>query len=314
MMQTSEFRSMGSRIFLAMDGEPPQAPDLLTQVPGWFQQAEKIFSRFDPESELSRLNQSQGRPFHASAELSEVLNLARQTREMTRGLVTPTVLDALVQAGYGDDFSSLQLSGPSASATQSGLPPDALAFEFDLNSQTITLPPGVHLDLGGYAKGWMAHRAMTRLSRLAPVLVNAGGDIAVSGPRVNGDPWLIGIENPLRPKENIALVNVTEGGIATSGKDYRRWMKNGRLMHHLINPWTGEPAVSDVFSATVLASDVILAEAAAKLVVIAGSVFGCTWLEAHGGLAYLLQMEDGTTKTNQALEKLLWKPNETLVE
>ncbi|HBF41862.1 MAG TPA: FAD:protein FMN transferase [Anaerolineaceae bacterium] len=306
MMQTSEFRSMGSRIFVALDGSDARVFAASRQVPGWFTRAETIFSRFDPESELSRLNCSHGSVFHASREMIEVLQLAKEFRQRTRGLITPTVLDALINSGYDADFSSI-LSQQQGGLHEQLLPPDAMDFDLDATAGTVILPRGIHLDLGGYAKGWTAHQAMLRLSEFAPALVNAGGDIAISGPQRNGDPWLIGIENPLNPEENVAMVNLAKGGIATSGKDYRHWMKGGKLQHHLIDPWTGLPAVSDVFSATVIAPDVMLAEAAAKVAVIAGSGAGREWLDSQDSLAYFLQMENGQILSSFSFEQYLWK-------
>jgi thiamine biosynthesis lipoprotein len=314
MIQTKDFRSMGSRIFLVLDSSDPQAFEAIQQVPGWFRRAEAIFSRFDPESELSRLNHSQGSLFHASPEMIEVLLLAKNVREHTDGLITPTVLDALINNGYDTDFSSLKYLHPSGGSRIQLLPPDALDFELDATAGTVLLPKDVKLDLGGFAKGWMTHQVMTRLSALAPVLVNAGGDIAVSGPRSDGDSWLIGVENPLDARENVAMVNLVEGGIATSGKDYRRWMKDGKVQHHLINPWTGLPAVSDVFSATVIAPDVMTAEAAAKVAVISGSKAGCDWMESQDDLAWLLQLENGQIISSLSFDQYLWKSLEINIQ
>lgn len=314
MIQTREFRAMGSRIFLVLDSTDPQAFAAVQHAPGWFKKAEAVFSRFDPESELSRLNHSQGTLFHASPEMIEVLLLARKFRELTNGMITPTVLDALVNNGYDTDFSSLKLLQSSAGSRIQLLPPDALDFELDPAAGTVLLPKDVRLDLGGFAKGWMTHQAMTRLSALAPVLVNAGGDIAISGPRSDGEPWLIGVENPLDARENVAMVNLYEGGIATSGKDYRRWMKDGKVQHHLINPWTGLPAVSDVFSATVIAPDVMTAEAAAKVAVIGGSKAGSDWLESQRDLAWLLQLENGQIASNLSFDHYLWKSLEINIQ
>jgi len=84
-------------------------------------------------------------------------------------------------------------------------------------------------------------------------------------------------------------------------------MKGGKLQHHLIDPWTGLPAVSDVFSATVIAPDVMLAEAAAKVAVIAGSGAGREWLDSQDSLAYFLQMENGQILSSFSFEQYLWK-------
>ena len=70
-------------------------------------------------------------------------------------------------------------------------------------------------------------------------------------------------------------------GVATSGKDRRRWIREGVLKHHIIDPLTDQPAETDVLTVTVIAPDVMLAEAAAKAVFIQGSRAGLEWIEAH---------------------------------
>ncbi len=306
MIQKFEFRAMGSRILVAVDSTDGDVLETVHQVPLWFDHWEAIFSRFRPNSELSQLNRSNGKPFSASQDLMDVLLLAKKMREISQGTVTPLVLDALIHSGYDADFDAISALPQILRSGDIPLPPASLDFELDPVTNQVRLPVGVHLDLGGFAKGWSAQTAMIQLSAMAPCLVNAGGDIAISGAQSDGAPWLIGVENPLIPDENIALVQVAGKGVATSGKDYRHWLVNEQVQHHLIDPWTGLPAVSDVFSATVIAADVMLAETASKTAVIGGSENGRKWLDAQADLAYLLQLENGEIMTNSLFEQHLW--------
>ncbi len=121
--------------------------------------------------------------------------------------------------------------------------------------------------LGGVAKGWAAQQAMRRLKQYGPALVDAGGDIAVSGLKAGGQPWLVGIDDPWHVAENLGTLRLGRCGVATSGRDHRRWQQDGRWQHHIIDPRTGEPAVTDVLTATVVAPNVMEAEMAAKVVI-----------------------------------------------
>src|SRR5262249_13693488 len=145
------------------------------------------------------------------------------------------------------------------------------AIELDPAARSICLPEGLRLDLGGNAKGWAADRAVRRLARFGPALVDAGGDIALCGPRPNGDPWGIGVADPILPDRDLTLLRVASGGVATSGVDFRRWLRDGVWKHHLIDPRTGEPAETDLLSATVVAGSTADAEAAAKTVMLLGA-------------------------------------------
>jgi thiamine biosynthesis lipoprotein len=156
------------------------------------------------------------------------------------------------------------------------------------------LPPGVRLDLGGIAKGWAGVQAMERLRQFGPTLVDAGGDIAVSGPRADGSPWPIGVANPFAPEELLEVLLIARGGVATSGCDYRRWRQGAVWRHHIIDPRSRQPAATDVLTATVIAPQLRLAETGAKVALILGSVEGLAWINARPHLAGLLVHADGT--------------------
>jgi thiamine biosynthesis lipoprotein len=167
----------------------------------------------------------------------------------------------------------------------------------------------VRLDFGGIAKGWAADQAVRRLAVHGPALVNAGGDIAVSGPRQSGDGWLIGIDAPLGlelPADTqLELIALRTGGVATSGRDYRRWQQNGAWQHHIIDPRSGVPADTDVLAATVIAPTAGDAEVAAKVVLLLGSSAGLDWLDARPALAALLVLETGEVLHSRRLPAFL---------
>ena len=137
--------------------------------------------------------------------------------------------------------------------------------------------------------------------------MDAGGDIAISGLLDNGQAWPIGIDDPFTSGARFETLKLARCGVATSGKDYHRWLKDGIWQHHIIDPRTGLPADTDVLSATVVAPTVMEAEAAAKAVLILGSQAGLDWLEADSGLAGVLVLENGDRIYSQNMEKYLWR-------
>jgi thiamine biosynthesis lipoprotein len=163
----------------------------------------------------------------------------------------------------------------------------------DETARTLTLPFGLGLDFGGVAKGWSAQKAMEQLRAEGPALIDAGGDIAVSGSRADGGPWKIGVADPFHPGEEIEVLHLNQNGVATSGKNRRRWLRNGLLQHHLIDPLTGQPAETDLLTVTVIAHDVLQAEAAAKAAFLLGSHAGLEWIDTHPDLAGLLILDNG---------------------
>ncbi len=264
-----------------------------------------MLSRFRPESELSRLQDRSGVDLASSTTLCAVLAESVRAAEYTDGLVTPLVLDALRAAGYEQSFEKVDFS-PAQDPRRTVRIPDWRTLHPDPVHGTLDLPAGAHLDLGGIAKGWAADRTAAILGARGPALVDAGGDISVSGPRADGSPWPIGVGNPFAPSETLLLIALTAGGVATSGRDYRRWIQSGKLRHHIIDPRTGEPAATDVLTATVIAPDARLAEAGAKAALILGSSAGIEWINRHAELAGMLVLEDRRIVYSDRFRKRLW--------
>ena len=294
MLHKHTFRAMGSQILAALDSESAQTRRRLETVPLWFEAWEESLSRFRPESELNRLNRQAGQPVRVGETLWEVFQAAVAAERATGGVVTPLVLTAMLHAGYDRSFDELAgkpADHVSAGAAQPIPPLDTVAR--DARTHTISLPEGSGLDFGGVAKGWAVHQAMLKLKCYGPTLVDGGGDIAISGLQQDGQPWPVGIADPLHPEQQLGVLLLGRCGVATSGRDRRRWLQNGKWQHHLIDPRSGLPAVTDVLSATVIAPTVMEAEAAAKTALISGSQAGLEQLEAHPALAGLLVLENG---------------------
>lgn len=291
------FRAMGCQVTAHIDGSAPGAAEALELAPRWFETWEQRLSRFRPDSELAQLNAQAGHPVRVSPVLWEVVRLALRVARLTAGRVTPALLAALERAGYDRSFDQL----PSGGARLPGPPPVGeppseaawRAIRCRPRDHTVQLPRGVRLDLGGVAKGWAAARAARALGAWGPALVEAGGDVAVSGPRAGGEAWPIGVADPGEPEGLLTTLRVRRGGVATSGRDFRRWQQGGVWRHHLLDARTGLPTQTDVVSATVLAPELWLAEMAAKVVFLLGSAAGLAWLEARPEMAGLIVVEDG---------------------
>ncbi len=306
MITKQEFRAMGCQMLAVLDNPSPRSQARLAQVPGWFEEWEQCLSRFRNDSELVQLNQSAGMPVQVSQTLWEVLQVAIEAEKSSEGLVTPTVFHALVQAGYDRSFEIL--SPAQSSAPEYGMSPLPLTdvIRLDPATHSVRLPLDMGLDFGGVAKGWAAHKALRKLQAYGPALIDAGGDIAISGLQADGNPWPVSIANPFDPDADLGLLMLGKCGVATSGRDYRRWRLNGSWKHHIIDPRSGQPAETDVISATVIAPTVLEAEVAAKVSLIKGSEAGLSWLSANPNLEALLLLENGQQRYTEGFERYLW--------
>lgn len=317
-MQELEFRAMGCQMYAAVDSDDPKAGAALADIPRRFEAWEQCLSRFREASKLSALNRRSGQTVRVSETLWRVARLALQAGAQTGGLITPTIIDALEAAGYDHSMSdpvpvlrlpsSVMDRSPRLRVSPSPRPriADWRSVKMDPRHRTITLPRGVRLDVAGVAKGWAADQAARHLGRVAPALVNASGDIAVSGPRADGSAWANTIENPFGSVDDTPLMLLAYEGEATSSRGYRRWLRGDRWQHHIIDPRTGQPADTDVFSATAIAPTSAEAEVAAKVAFILGSRAGIEWIEARPHLAAFLILENGEHVSSTRFKNYIW--------
>lgn len=257
---------------------------------------EGLWSRFRSDSDVSRANAAPGRAVAIAAETEALLRLALDAVALSGGVFDPTVHDALVAAGYDRSFEQVDWhSGPARHPGWIGPVPGCAGIEVDAGF--VRLPEGTRLDLGGIGKGYAADLVAGEVRALGAsgVCVNLGGDLRVSGTAPGGGSvWPIAIDDPWGAPAPTAMIGLTEGALATSSVLRRRWADASGCGHHLINPRTGQPARTEVVSASVIAADATWAEVFAKCIVIEGPAAGLRRVGA-AGLAGVVILEDGST-------------------
>jgi len=278
------FPSMGTAVRL-LASVPGPLPDTGAEV----ERLAALFTRFDARSELCAFNADPRAVVPASADLRAAVRAALRGAELTGGLADPTLLGALERAGYtrsltGVPRTPLRRALAAAPPRRPAQPHPAAAWRqviVDDEDGTIARPPGLRLDLGGSAKGFVADRAAALLG--APCAVDCGGDMRVRGAHE------VRVAHPFGG-EPAAVIALSDGAVATSGIDARLW---GRAGHHLLDPATGAPAWTGVVSATALAPTAAEAEALAKAALLSGPEAGGELLARHGG--GVLVLDDGST-------------------
>jgi thiamine biosynthesis lipoprotein len=280
------FSAMGTSVRL-LGG--PGAP--LEDARRLIEDLEARLTRFDPHSELSALNADPRDTVPASAPLRDAVRAAIAGAAATSGLVDPTLLGAVVRAGYdrslvGHPRADLHAALAAAPAPRPAHPSPVAAWRrvhVDDAAGTITRPRGVKLDLGGSAKGLAADLATDLLAPHGPCAADLGGDL-----RVHGVHEVL-VPNPVSGMLADVLA-LDDDAVATSGIDKRIWWDaTNRPAHHLLDPATERPAWTGVLSATAKAPTAALAEALAKAAVLAGPQAGRAILARHGGLLITVQ-------------------------
>ncbi|MDP9227790.1 MAG: FAD:protein FMN transferase, partial [Actinomycetota bacterium] len=233
------------------------------------------FSRFKPESELTRLNEDPRECVSVSLEMARFAQAVIDAAEATGGLVDATMLDEIEDAGYRDDRLRGTLALPLALAMApprlpAGPRPAARwrEIEVDLDNREVTRPPGLKLDGGGVVKGLFADQLGEMLGGYRSYAVDCEGDLRIGGSE--------GVERPIAVTgpfggELLHELVLSDGGVATTSISKRSWFgKEGKPAHHLLDPATGRPAYTGVVQVTAVAPTALEAEALTKAALLSG--------------------------------------------
>ena len=268
----------------------PRSQELLDSARAQLLSWHGRFTRFEADSELSRLNRDRRRVVPVSAVMARFARAAVEVARQSGGLVDPTMVRAVEQAGYRTDLGApvpLAVALALAPPRRPGEPhPSAPWREIaaDPARRTVTRPVGVALDSGGVAKGLFADLLADRLRDHGAYAVDCGGDL-----RLGGALRPVNVASPF-DGATLHTLEQAEGAVATSGIGRRSWLgPDGRPGHHLLDPATGRPAFTGVVQATAVAPTAVEAEMRAKAALLSGPAGAPAWL-AHGGV---LVGEDG---------------------
>ncbi|MEV6173964.1 FAD:protein FMN transferase [Streptomyces sp. NPDC051954] len=291
----ADWRALGSSVRLVVT-DPALLDSCNVLLARHLAEVDRACSRFRTDSELSALDDAAGRPVRVSPLLAEALSVALHAAEATDGAVDPTVGSALEAIGYDRDFTLVREDDRPVRLTVKRAP-GRRRVNLDRVTGTVTVPPGVRLDLGATAKAWAADRAARTLARAADcgVLVSLGGDTAVAGEPPSGG-WQIRVQDVTgRVEETPAqgsytTVGLHSGGLATSGTTARSWRRGGHALHHIIDPRTGLPVRTPWRTVTVAAATCTDANAASTAALVKGA--GAErWLTRQGLPARLVSRE-----------------------
>ena len=235
---------------------------------------EAAYSRYRPDSVLSRINAAAGTgvALAVDEETAHLLDFAAQLHAASDGLFDVT--SGVLRRAW--DFKAAR--APAAGQLEALLPLVGWHQVHWAGGQVALPRAGMELDFGGIGKEYAADRAATLLQRLgaSSAMVNLGGDIRLVGPRPDGEPWALGIAHPRQPGALLATMSLHQGALATSG-DYERFFEvDGRRYCHVLDPRSGWP-VHGWQSVSVVAPACLAA----------GALTTIAMLKGDGALAFL---------------------------
>ena len=260
-MSEARFTAMGTSCHVIANGGPDDLVEILQER---IVELDRLWSRFLPDSDVSRINAGGGEFVVVSFETATLVRRSVQAWIQTGGRFDPTMLGALVRAGYDRDFAAVR-AAPTDGHSSLGPGCGGIA----IRGREVRVPAGTGFDSGGMGKGLAADLvALGALRRGAlGVCVNVGGDTRVAGAGPEAGTWTIAVEHP-GSAGPLARLGLVSGAVTTSTSLLRRWTIDGNVRHHLIDPATGRPATGPVELATVVAAEGWRAEALTKAVVL----------------------------------------------
>ncbi|MGN6276478.1 MAG: FAD:protein FMN transferase [Solirubrobacterales bacterium] len=289
------FDAMGSHVRLLI-GEPgpgmAPAAEAAEQGRRFVEDFDRALSRFNPRSELCRLNADPRERVPASELMRRAIEAGVLAAEWSEGLVDPTLVEEIEGAGYV--ASRAGMSGVPLADALADAPPRQAArprpeqrwrgFEVDDEAGEVVRPPGLRFDTGGTGKGLAADMLAANLRGYSRFIVDCGGDIRIGGADALVRPYEVFVEHPITGSRAHVL-RLGSGGVATSGINVRIWRgEDGHYAHHLLDPASGRPAWTGLVGATALGATALEAETLSKAALLSGPERGRQLLEEQGGL------------------------------
>ena len=236
---------------------------------------ERKFSRYLTDNIIHAINTAAGRVIEVDEETARLIDFAVSLHEASDGLFDITS-GVLRRVWHFDGSDRL----PDAQAVRELLPLIGW-HHVHWRKPQLRLPPGMEIDFGGIGKEYAVDQAaqLARAQGAERLLVNFGGDIVATGPRMDGAAWKVAIER-VAPDLPTPVIELKNGGVATSGDARRYLLKDGIRYGHILNPRTGWPVRDAPRSVTILDKSCTQAGALSTLAILQGH-FAEDFLRQH---------------------------------
>lgn len=255
---------------------------------------ELLLSRFDPKSRLFALNEAAGQWVEVGEELAGILRAALRYCKNTAGLFDITMGSACRLWDFKREVV------PDAKAVAEALTHVSWQNVQVDGSRARIADPLASIDLGGIAKGLIADSVVEFLRERGATtgVINLGGNVLTVGSKPDGSPWRVGLRAPVPSggqlaSASFASVAVRGKSVVTSGVYERAFVRDGRVLHHILDPHTGMPAATDVLSATIVSDASLDGDGYTTALVIMGAQQAIDFAEHTPGIEAILLTTQG---------------------
>lgn len=281
------FRALGTVCEVQYAGGEAESSAFERAAVNWVTAFEAKYSRFKPDSLLSRINTAAGREWiEVDAEMEALLKLCDTLHFMTQGVLDPTSLPLLRLWDYKAEKPRVPTDAELATARK------LVGWKKVQRAPgKIFLPePGMALDFGGFGKEYAVDMvAQIAVEHGLPcALVDFGHDLRAIGTPPGRPAWHIGLEDPRKPGATSGSIAVVGKGIASSGDYLRCFVVDGKRYGHIVDPRTGRPVANGCTQATVVANTCLQAGVLSTTAFVLGVPAGIEFIQACPGCEGLL--------------------------
>lgn len=260
---------------------------------------EELWSVTDKNSEIYSLNHAEGMPIAVEDMTAELLEFALTMSDQTNGALDITLYPVLTAWGFTTGSKQVPTEEMLASKMQ------LVGYEkVLLSGNSVTLLPGMEIDLGAVAKGYACDVITENLKSkgVTSGIISLGGNIQAIGRKPDGSEWKVSVQHP-ENGDSLGMLSVSDVSVVTSGA-YERYFtdENGKRYGHILDPATGYPAESGIASVTVVGKESKVCDALATAFFVMGLEKTQNYLKEHREVDVLMMTEEGNLYFTQGLK------------
>lgn len=298
--QTKTVNLMGSVFQITLvDKDSISAHQNINKAIAEIERIENLISEWRPQTQISQVNQNSGiKPIKVDKEVFELTKKAIWFSDLSHGAfdISIVAMDKIWK------FDGTMEKLPSKKAVRKSIANvNYKNIVLDSINTTIFLSKkGMKIGFGSIGKGYAADKARELLQNLGikAGIVNAAGDVATWGTQINGNPWRIGVNNPLETGEMIEILEFSNNNAVTTSGNYEKYAEiNDKRYSHIINPKTGYPS-TDLMSVTIIGENAEMCNGFSTSIMVLGLNKGLKLIEKYPDYKYII-----ITSAGKILEK-----------
>lgn len=294
-----EFQAMATQCRVTFAGGGAAVKSFPAAALQWVADFEARYSRFLPDSLISRINENAGLGWiETDPETDRIFALCDEAHFLTRGIFEPTALPLIRLWNWKATPPEI----PGGAAIAAALKKVGWRKVQRAPGKIFLPEPGMSIDLGGIGKEYAVDRVAHLATQhgLTSVLVDFGQDVFAFGPPPDGRPaWHIGLENPAAPGKCWAGVAALNQAVATSGDYLRRFEVNGVRYGHIIDARTGSPVANGCRSVSVIAPTCTLAGIFSTAAFVLGPEDGLKLIDSTPNVSGCITTEHGRVSSRR---------------